>query len=324
MRLSAALLRSLVLLSFSACGPHRSEEPAAEVEEPAAAPEAYSLDGKPLYPAELSPEDRVRLEANLAEAQARFDENPDDPENVIWLGRRLGYLGRYRDAIEVYSRGIEKHPDYYKLYRHRGHRYISVRKFDEAIADLEKAASLIEGVPDEMEPDGAPNPAVIPRSTSHSNIWYHLGLAYYLKGDLDNAARAYEASMEFSRNNDDSSVASSDWLYMIYRRLGRNEDAAKVLEPIREEMDILENGSYHRRLLMYKGLLAPEDLLGDGTSDGIELATQGYGVGNWYFYNGEVARAKDIFERVVAGSAWSAFGFIAAEADLKRMGEGSS
>jgi Flp pilus assembly protein TadD len=281
--------------------------------------EAVSLAGKPLYRPELSPETRARLEKNLADAQASFDRDPGDPENVIWLGRRLAYLGRYRDAIEVYSRGIEKHPGSFKLYRHRGHRYITVRQLDDAIADLEKASKLIEGVPDEVEPDGAPNAAGIPRSSSHSNIWYHLGLAYYLKGDFENARRAYEACMEFSRSNDDMLVATSDWLYMIYRRLGREKDALAVLEPIREDMDILENDSYHKRLLMYQGVLEPEDVLDAETADDVAIATQGYGVGNWYFYNGDVARAKAIFERVVSGTAWAAFGFIAAEADLKRM-----
>jgi tetratricopeptide (TPR) repeat protein len=282
-------------------------------------PEAISLSGKPLYRGELSKETRARLEANLAEAQARFDKAPNDPENVIWLGRRLAYLGRYRDAIAVYSRGIEQHPDSFKLYRHRGHRYITVRRLDDAIADLEKASELIAGVPDEVEPDGAPNAAGVPRSSSHSNIWYHLGLAYYLKGDFENAGRAYEECMKFSRSNDDMLVATTDWLYMIYRRLGREKDALAVLEPIREDMDILENSSYHKRLLMYKGVLGPEDVLDADTADDVSIATQGYGVGNWYFYNGDVARAKDIFARVVSGSAWAAFGFIAAEADLKRM-----
>lgn len=314
-------LATLTGIVASGCKTSRTEEPAGEMKETAMEPEAYSLDGRPLYRGELSPEAQAKLAANLAEAQTSFDEAPGDPENVIWLGRRLAYLGRHRDAIDVYSRGIEQHPDSFKLYRHRGHRYITLRRFDDAIADLEKATTLIEGVPDEIEPDGAPNAAGIPRSSSHSNIWYHLGLAYYLKGDFENAARAYQACMEFSRSNDDMLVATSDWLYMIYRRLGRAEDAAAVLGPIQAEMDILENGSYHKRLLMYKGVVPPEAVLDFETADDVSIATQGYGVGNWYFYNGDEEKAKEIFDRVVSGNAWGAFGFIAAEADLKRMEE---
>jgi hypothetical protein len=50
----------------------------------------------------------------------------------------------------------------------------------------------------------------------------------------------------------------------------------------------------------------------------VQIATQGYGVGNWYLVNGDTRKAREIFERVVAGNAWQAFGWIAAEADLKR------
>jgi hypothetical protein len=124
--------------------------------------------------------------------------------------------------------------------------------------------------------------------------------------------------MKVSMVNDDSIVAASDWLYMTYRRLGRTEEARKVLEPIRETMDILENDAYHKRLLMYKGLVSPDTLLKTEGADDLQIATQGYGVGNWYLYNGDKAKAREIFERVVRGSSWSAFGFIAAEADLHR------
>ncbi|MFQ5822900.1 MAG: hypothetical protein ACE5JB_02470 [bacterium] len=157
----------------------------------------------------MPPERKKELEETLARAKTEYNQNPDDPERIIWLGRRTAYLWRYREAIEIYARGIENHPNYAKLYRHRGHRYITLREFDKAIADLEKAVILIQGVPDEIEPDGAPNKFNIPRSTSHSNIWYH--------------------------------------------------------------------------------------------------------------YNEQVDKAKEIFQKVTAGNYWAAFGYIAAEADLKRL-----
>ena len=48
-------------------------------------------------------------------------------------------------------------------------------------------------------------------------------------------------------------------------------------------------------------------------------ATQGYGVGNWYYYNGDFARAREIYERILEGRSTSAFGYIAAELDLAEM-----
>ena len=280
--------------------------------------QGHSLTGQALYPMTLAAAQREKLEANLAEARTRFARHPDDPESFIWLGRRLAYLGRYREAIDIYSEGLERWPDAYALLRHRGHRWISVREFQRAIDDLEAATRLIAGVPDQVEPDGAPNAHNVPRSTSHSNIWYHLGLAYYLVGDFENALRCYRACLEFS-TNDDMLCATTDWLYMTLRRLERNDEADAVLQPITADMQILENGSYHRRLLMYKGALQPEALLSSADATELDLATQGYGVGNWYLCNGNETRAKEIFARVVQGSYWPAFGFIAAEADLAQL-----
>ena len=258
------------------------------------------------------------LEANLAKAKADYDRDPSNVDHAIWLGRRLAYLGRFPEAIDAFTQGIARHPGDARLYRHRGHRYITTRKFDLAIADLKKASQLVAGRKDEIEPDGAPNTAGIPRSTLQSNIWYHLGLAQYLTGDFNAALASYREGMKVSRVNDDMLVATSDWLYMTLRRVKQDDEARKVLEPIREQMDVMENGAYHARLLMYKGLRTPESVLNLNTADDIQIATQGYGVGNWYLVNGDRAQAKAVFDRVLAGKATTAFGFIAAEADVKR------
>jgi tetratricopeptide (TPR) repeat protein len=279
-------------------------------------PEATSLSGKPLTRIALP--DQQKLEANLALAEKELAANPKNPDAIIWVGRRLGYLWRYQDAIKMFSRGIAEHPNDPRMYRHRGHRYITVRRFDDAIQDFEKAAALIKGQRDEIEPDGQPNPAGKPRTTLHFNIWYHLGLAYYLKGDYEKALSAYNECMKVS-NNDDALTATSDWLWMTLMRLNRKAQADQVLTRITPKMDILENTSYHRRLLMYKGVEKPESLLDPAKADGLTLATQGYGVGNWYLVTGNRERAKETFEKVVSGSNWSAFGYIAAEADLQRM-----
>jgi hypothetical protein len=47
-------------------------------------------------------------------------------------------------------------------------------------------------------------------------------------------------------------------------------------------------------------------------------STIGYGLGNWFLYNGQRAEAEKIFRQVTAGSQWSSFGYIVAAAELKR------
>ena len=280
-------------------------------------PEATSLSGKALMiPSPIA--NQQKLEADLAQAEKTLAANPKDAEAIIWTGRRLGYLWRYNDAIAMFSKGIALYPDNAKFYRHRGHRYITIRQFAKAQADFEKAAQLIKGKPDEIEPDGAPNPAGKPRSTLQFNIWYHLALSYYLQGDY---AKAYNAQVECMKvsDNDDSIVATSDWMWMTLMRLNRQADAAKVLERITPKMDILENQAYHRRLLMYKGVEKPEALLDTTSPDPTQIATQGYGVANYYLVTGDRTRARQVFDTILAGTGWNAFGYIAAEADLQRL-----
>lgn len=189
-------------------------------------PECCSLSGKPLYPVEYPQETDARYRSNLAAAEARYRQAPDDEDAIVWYGRRLGYLTRYRKAIEVYTEGISGHPESFVLLRHRGHRYLSIREFGKAVDDLEKARALCLNVPDSMEIDGEPNKAGVPTSTVRFNILYHLALARYLLGQFEDALAIYRECMDYSRINDDSLVATSDWLYMTLMRLGKKAEAA--------------------------------------------------------------------------------------------------
>ncbi|MEL6925300.1 MAG: tetratricopeptide repeat protein, partial [Bacteroidota bacterium] len=249
-------------------------------------PEATSLTGKPLYPMPESAKSKAKKDSLLAVAKTNWEANPNDVDQLIWYGRRLAYLSRYNEAIAVYTQGIEQHSQVPELYRHRGHRYLSQRKLDKAISDFETAAELAKDQNDRIEPDGLPNKLNIPLSTLKFNIYYHLGLAHYLKGDFAKAANVYKQCMQHSKNAD-LLTATSDWLYMTYRRLGQDEAAQQLLPRITPEMNIIENDAYYNRLLMYKGLKEAEALLDfdNITEDNLlNLVTQGYGVGNWYLY----------------------------------------
>ena len=284
-----------------------------------AKPEATSLLGKPLVPTPISAEARQALEDNLKQAEIVYGRNPDDPDATIWLGRRMAYLGRYRDAIETFSEGIEKHPDDARMYRHRGHRYITVRELPRALADFSKAAQLVAGKPDQVEPDGQPNARNIPTSTLQSNIYYHLALAHYLSGDFARAADAYAKCMSVSKNPD-MLVATTYWYHLALARQGKNTEAAALLAPISASMEIIENASYHRLLRMFKGELTPESLLAPGGA-GLDAVTTRYGIAAWHLANGRKDAALPLLREIVDGHApqWPAFGYVAAEAELARL-----
>jgi len=283
------------------------------------APQGTSLLGKPLIPAAPADAARERLDANLAAAREQYNKNPNDADAIIWVGRRLAYLGRYRDAIATFTEGIQKHPTDARMYRHRGHRYLTVRELDKATADFSKAAELIAGKPDEIEPDGQPNAKNIPTSTLNTNIFYHLGLAHYLRGEFEPALKAYRECLRFSKNPD-MLVATTHWLYMTLRRLDRPGEARQALEPISADMEIIENTSYHRLLMLYKGTEKADALASSLAAGSLDAVTIGYGLGNWHLYNGRRDQAMTTFRQIVEGNEaqWPAFGYLAAEAELAR------
>jgi len=270
-------------------------------------------------PPVLSTETRAAHEAKLAEAKAQHEKTPNDANAIIWLARRYGYLGEYKEAIKTLTIGVQKHSNDARMYRHRGHRFITLRCFDDAIIDLTKAAKLIKGKTDEVEPDGIPNALNTPTSTLQSNIWYHLGLAYYLKGDNKRALDAYRECIKVSKNND-MLAATSHWLYMTLRRLEKNRDAERVLESIDGDFEVIENADYLKLLRLYRGEVRPEMLLNEigEKAETLGNASLGYGIGNWYQYTGDRVMAMQIFRRITAGNQWASFGFIAAEAELSR------
>ena len=321
------LLTLTALVFLNACGPRAAtpdassgaEEPSGEASR-ALAPgvEAISLLGEELRAPTQSAEAAELRAQQLAEAEADLAADSSDVENWIWVGRRQAYPGQFRKAIATYSAALERFPDEPRLLRHRGHRYVTVREFDLAIADFERAAELVAGQPDEIEPDGQPNARGIPTSTLQFNIWYHLGLAHYLKGDWEAALQAYRQCMEVSAS-DDSIVATAHWLYMTLRRLGRDEEAQRFLESLPQTPDVIESMAYEDLLELYRGNLTPEALIGDlGTGATLTGTTSAYGVANWYLYNDEESRAFELIERILEGqeAQWGAFGFIAAEAEV--------
>ncbi len=313
------LLLSVLLYNCNTCNSQRDDS---------GEPDVVSIDtlqgtsllGKKLVSEQPDPEKDSITIANYINAKKKYNENPDDADAIIWYGRRTAYLGDYQKAIDIYTGGIEKFPEDARMYRHRGHRYISIREFDKAIEDLTKAAELIDGKPDMVEPDGIPNIRNTPVSSLNTNIWYHLGLAYYLKGNMEDALDGFQKCLDAS-TNPDMHVAVANWLYMIHRRMGDTIKAEKVLEPIISAMDVFENMAYHKLLLFYKEELSEDELKND--KQGVEYMNDAvaYGIGNWYFYNGETARAKQIFRNLLDNGAWASFGNLAAEADMSRLTE---
>jgi tetratricopeptide (TPR) repeat protein len=276
--------------------------------------EAISLSGDTLWSALPS----QALIAQYITKKEAYEKDPSNLENILWYGRFTAYKGNYREAIAIYSEAIKKYPNEPRLYRHRGHRYITVREFDKAIVDLTRAASLIKGKENQVEEDGIPNVQNIPVSTLHGNIYYHLGLAYYLVDEPEASVQSFKKCLETS-HNPDNVVSATHWIYMIFNRLGRPAAGENYLRNIKPGMNVIENTAYYRACLFYKGELNQSDIYPVSEGDAPSNTALKYAFANWLYYTGYKENAAVILKEIVAGDDWQSFGFIAAESDLARL-----
>jgi len=237
--------------------------------------------------------------------QKEILKNPCSTELWMKKGIALAKQMHFREAIEAYSIGLSYNPFHALSLRHRGHRLISTYRFEEAAFDFEFSSRL--------------NPA-------NWDTWYHLGLAYYLIGDFERANKAYSRCLEMTKEDQEELVAIVDWKWLTLMRLGKVKEAKEVLQLVDEQTEPGENTVYKERVLMYKGGIKPENILesiprhaSDKFGD-FELATQGYGVAMYYYFNGQKEKTFDLFMRILKHDTfWSAFGYIAAYQDEKRL-----
>ena len=266
----------------------------------------------------LEPDQLARLQKHLSDAAIELRLAPNSPDALIWVGRRLAYLSRYRESIDTFTVGASRFSRDARFLRHRGHRYLTVRRPSRAAQDLTEASRLIAGTDDTIEPDGAPNARNIPLSTLHFNIWYHLGLAHYLNADYPRALAAYDSGMKVSMNPD-LEVATSYWRYLTLRKLGRDADALAMLEIARRNPELIENTSYLKLLRLFAGLETVGAVQPSASRATVADATTAYGVSMWHWFNGRQDQARAEWKRIAESPAWASFGVIAAESELSRV-----
>jgi tetratricopeptide (TPR) repeat protein len=231
----------------------------------------------------------------IARAESALAANPRNVDRIIQLGVAQSGVRQYREAIATFTRGLAIAPNDARLYRWRGHRYVSVREFDRAMNDLTHGSRL---------------------DSTNYGIWYHLGIVRFARGDFTGAADAFTRAQPIAPDSGERSGAT-DWLWMSLSRAGRGAEARAMLD---RRLDTPPAGNaYTQRLRLYRGETAPDDVITPADTGDIAIATLSYGVGNWYLVRGDTARARSWFARSIRSGGWPAFGFIMSEIELRRL-----
>jgi tetratricopeptide (TPR) repeat protein len=271
-------------------------------------PEVFSPLGRPFH---ARPDEKRTVQA----ADLALAKGPYSADLLLAAAGARDALLRFSESIPLYTRGIDDFPGDVRFPRFRGHRFLSTRRFDPAIVDLKLAATL---------------------APASFDVSYHLALAYYLRGDFSHAAREYQRCLAMAAEprpaflkgmppnwrscyalDDDSRVALVEWAWRALRRSARHAEAAKLLTAVHPKLNVVDNRSYLRTLLLYQGIRTEPETL-QPPLDGNAEPTILYGVGLWHWLEGRKEQACAAWTRCVSGPNWAAFGFIAAEAELVR------
>lgn len=231
----------------------------------------------------------------VARAERALEAAPGEVQRYIALGTAQAGARQMREAVQTFSRALARWPGDPMLLRWRGHRYLSVRRFDDAMADLTRGYGM---------------------DSTNYGILYHLGVLRFVRGDFNAAADAFARAQPLAPDAGELAGAT-DWRWMSLMRAGRGAEAAAMLA--RRPDSLATTVAYARRLALYRGEIAPEAVITPADSDDVQRATLHYGLGNWYLVRGDTTRARAEFREAVRSGGWPAFGFIAAEAELARM-----
>lgn len=254
-------------------------------------------------------------DGRIAKADEEIKKAPTNPELYLAAGRARDAQMQYAGAIQMYTKAINLAPGDARFLRMRGHRHLSLRRFKEAIADLEKARSLAQ---------------------SSFEVSYYLGLALYFNGSYNEAANEFARCVNMAGRPDEHAktlpkgmpscaalhqsfeylVPMADWHYRALRRAGRTEEARDVLKGIPNNQQLRDNVSSYRALLFNKGIYKESDAL-QGLEGGNHANTAS-AIALSHLLEGKTAAACGLWRKAAVAQPWSSFGVIAAEVELAR------
>lgn len=234
---------------------------------------------------------------DVARARAAFEADPTNIPRAVALGTAQAGIRQMREAILTFTTALRAHPNSSLLYRWRGHRHLSVREFDKAEADLTRSIAL---------------------DSTMYGAWFHLGIVRFVRGEFSAAAQAFARAQPFAPDPGELK-GSTDWLWMSLSRAGRRAEADAMLARRPDSLALDPEYGYAKRVRLYRGELTPGTLFAPSDTADTQVATLSYGLGNWHMVRGDTAGARRAFERATASGGWPAFGFIAAEAELRRL-----
>ncbi len=213
------------------------------------------------------------LTAMVSDYEAEAKTDPDDANIQLLLGHIYKRLGNDTDALAAYQRAVELAPNDYYTYFALGQLNVALRKHEEAIPQLSKAASLSDQTK-----------SVSPEELT--TIYKTLGNAFFNRDRLDDAIKAWNKISELDPQNIFARIELAD-LYRekeLYQQAISQHEAIieiKADDPYRICLSLREIGKIHEETGKFKE-----------AQDSYDKALALTAPGNWL--------RKDLQQRIIA------------------------
>ena len=184
------------------------------------------------------------LTAMVSDYEAEANASPKDANIQLLLGHSNKRLGNDTDALAAYQRAVELAPNDYYAYFALGQLYVALRKHEEAIPQLSKAATLSDQTR-----------SVTPEELT--TIYKTLGNAFFNRDRLDDAIKAWNKISELDPQNIFARIELAD-LYRekeLYKQAIAQHEAIieiKADDPYRMCLSLREIGKIHEETGEYK------------------------------------------------------------------------
>jgi tetratricopeptide (TPR) repeat protein len=234
----------------------------------------------------------------LASADHAIALAPGDQYAHLLRCRSLAGLRRHEEAVAACSESLRLKPNGAEALRDRGHYYLNLGRIELGLADLQRAESMTK---------------------DDRGVYYHLGMAHYLRGDFAAAATAYEGCQ---RNSSDEGARTEcqAWLYPSLVRAGREAQARDLLRGITSTSLPGHPGNYLDRLLLFSGARTEAQVAATMSAEGaLSETTVGYTLGLWHLLQGRSERARPYFQRVLDTGYTTSWGYRAAASEMQRL-----
>lgn len=251
---------------------------------------------------------KLLVKPNLQEAKEKLDANHIDPDSWYNYAMAVADSKGVEDTIDIFSEGLFYHPFSEMLHFGRGRKYISTKRYWRAISDFTMAIRL--------------DPEIY-------CFWYYRAVSNNLNGNYRAAIADFERAMEQTEPRERYCII--DWIFTCYVELGEIDNAKKFLDTmdcniVPPQMDY----SYRRRVMLYKGLIKPEDFINmdDIKSNcveqdnrvNLELATLTFGLYIYYIYKNDQENADKALLKLMDNMITGAFGCIKGEVAARKRG----